>query len=325
MDRRTFFKLIPALAAISHTQRLLPCSAAGNILPFPLNELRKTSIDNPKRNALPELKYIQDAADACTAKDFASYCTAKGEAAQKMRIKFAILNYFNEAFSCVRRSIESVQPRRGETHLFLLYNMGYVVKTPSSTFGIDICHPRAAELADKLDFLLITHNHSDHYSQPLIEALKRNGIPIVSNFIDTLHYSPGGRTFTFGEISVKTKCCDHNKRLEKFVLAYEIECGESAGNAIIFHSGDACSNLQALPDKTPDVFIPHLAVGMDIPKCAKETIKPKSILLSHILELGHEIGKWRWPISLGFKIANKCGSVPAYTPLWGDSFKITKA
>ena len=130
MDRRTFFKLIPALAAISHTQRLLPCSAAGNILPFPLNELRKTSIDNPKRNALPELKYILDAADACTAKDFASYCTAKGEAAQKMRIKFAILNYFNDAFSCVQRSIESVQPRRGETHLFLLYNMGYVVKTP---------------------------------------------------------------------------------------------------------------------------------------------------------------------------------------------------
>ena len=161
------------------------------------------------------------------------------------------------------RSIKNVPPRRGETHLFLLYNMGYVVKTPSSTFGIDICHPRAAELADKLDFLLITHNHSDHYSQPLIEALKRNGIPIVSNFIDTLHYSPGGRTFTFGEISVKTKCCDHNKRLEKFVLTYEIDCGESAGNAIILYSGDACSNSQAPPDATRRIYT-HFAVGLDI-------------------------------------------------------------
>lgn len=95
------------------------------------------------------------------------------------------------------RSIKNVHPRRGKTQLFLLYKIGYDVETPSTTFGIDIFHPRASKFADKLNFLLITHNHSDHYFQPLIEALKRNGIPIVSNFIDTLHYSPGGRTFTF--------------------------------------------------------------------------------------------------------------------------------
>lgn len=78
------------------------------------------------------------------------------------------------------------------------------------------------------------------------------------------------------------------------------------------------------PRTPPDAFIPTLRLDWTL-KCAKETIKPKPILLSHILELGHEIGKWRWPISLGFKIANKCEPVPAYTPLWGDSFKITDA
>ena len=172
------------------------------------------------------------------------------------------------------RSIKNVPPRRGKTQLFLLYKIGYDVETPSTTFGIDIFHPRAAELADKLDFLLITHNHSDHYSQPLIEALKRNGIPIVSNFMDTLHYSPGGRTFTFGEISVKTKCRRHNKRLEKFVLAYEIDCGKSAGNAIILYSGDACSNSQAPPDATRCIY-PPLGGGYGHSKVRKRNNKTK--------------------------------------------------
>ena len=95
------------------------------------------------------------------------------------------------------RSIKNVYPRRGKTQPFLLYKIGYDVETPSTTFGIDIFHPRAAELADKLDFLLITHNHSDHYSQPLIEALKRNGIPSQATLLTPLHHSLGGRTFTF--------------------------------------------------------------------------------------------------------------------------------
>lgn len=161
------------------------------------------------------------------------------------------------------RSIKNVHPRRGKTQLFLLYKIGYDVETPSTTFGIDIFHPRASKFADKLDFLLITHNHSDHYFQPLIEALKRNGIPIVSNFIDTLHYSPGDRTFTFWGNLNKDKVCRHNKRLEKFVLAYEIDCGKSAGNAIILYSGDACSNSQAPPDATRRIYT-HFAVGLDI-------------------------------------------------------------
>lgn len=62
--------------------------------------------------------------------------------------------------------------------------------------------------------------------------------------------------------------------------------------------------------RPPDAFIPHFAVDQS---AQMKKIKPKAILLSHILELGHEIGKWRWPISLRLKIANKCGPVPVYT------------
>lgn len=189
MDRRTFFKLIPALAAISHTQRLLPCSAAGNILPFPLNELRKTSIDNPKRNALPELKYIQDAADACTAKDFDSYCTTGGEVGREKHIKSSILNYFRVDSPYMLRSIKNVHPRRGKTQLFLLYKIGYDVETPSTTFGIDIFHPRASKFADKLNFLLISTTAMTTILN-LFRNPKEQRHPITSNFVDTFASLP---------------------------------------------------------------------------------------------------------------------------------------
>lgn len=154
----------------------------------------------------------------------------------KMREKFAILRYFDDAFSKTAEWIKNGKPRRGEVQLGLVYNMGYVVKTPTLTFAIDLCHPRAAEIADNLDFLLITHNHQDHLSLPLINTLKKAGKPIVQNYMDTPHYSAGNRRLKFGDATILTKCCDHNRRLERFVLTYEIDCGKSAGNARIFHT-----------------------------------------------------------------------------------------
>ena len=102
-----------------------------------------------------------------------------------MREKFAILRYFDDAFSKTAEWAKNSKPRRGETHLRLVYNMGYVIKTPALTFAIDLCHPRAAEIAGSLDFLLITHNHQDHICQPLISALKKAGKPVVQNYMDT--------------------------------------------------------------------------------------------------------------------------------------------
>lgn len=87
------------------------------------------------------------------------------------------------------RSIKNVHPRRGKTQLFLLYKIGYDVETPSTTFGIDIFHPRASKFADKLNFLLISTT-----AVPTILNLFRNPKeqrhPITSNFVDTFASLP---------------------------------------------------------------------------------------------------------------------------------------
>lgn len=83
------------------------------------------------------------------------------------------------------RSIKNAPPpRRGKTQLFLLYKIGYDVETPSTTFGIDIFHPRASKFADKLNFLLISTTAVTTILN-LFRNPKEQWHPITSNFVDT--------------------------------------------------------------------------------------------------------------------------------------------
>ena len=81
----------------------------------------------------------------------------------------------------------------------------------------------------------------------------------------------------------------------KLVTAYEVDCGEDAGNAVIFHSGDGRNHNQLEPEKPVDFFVFHVSVGLNIQK-AIDKIRPQYAVLSHAWELGHKVEKWRWTI-----------------------------
>ena len=66
-----------------------------------------------------------------------------------------------------------------------------------------------------------------------------------------------------------------------------------------------------------DVFIPHLAVGLDMAAAVKK-IAPKEVLMSHILELGHAITKWRWSYEYGINECEKLQREGVYLPVWGE-------
>ncbi|MBQ7030644.1 MAG: hypothetical protein IJN32_10405 [Thermoguttaceae bacterium] len=51
-------------------------------------------------------------------------------------------------------------------------------------------------------------------------------------------------------------------------------------------------------------------------------MKPKLTLLSHILELGHEIDKWRWSYKYGLGICAKCASDSVLLPVWGEKIVV---
>ena len=75
------------------------------------------------------------------------------------------LYYYRQSFNKVRNEIKKTKVAPGTVAIWSLYNMGYIVKTPSHLFGIDITHKHIEEIAKDLEFVLVTHKHGDHTNQ----------------------------------------------------------------------------------------------------------------------------------------------------------------
>ena len=99
-----------------------------------------------------------------------------------------IIYFYRSAFDRVMDGIKNSKVENGTAAIWLLYNMGYVVKTPSGCFAIDISHRWAKELAPYIDFLCVTHKHSDHYNNDLIQAMFDLGKPVLSNYLKDTTY-----------------------------------------------------------------------------------------------------------------------------------------
>ena len=266
---------------------------------------------------------IQRSVDRLEAKDFNDYFNGSAENAARWIAERGVLRFLDAGFDKILREVPTTEVAEGTVVFWQIYNMGYVVKTPTQTFAVDVRHRRAPELEPLVDFTLITHNHGDHFTRSFCQAMEAAGKPVVSNFLDNRWKTgPDGGEYAFGDVKIRVNLVDHNAKLRRFVSTYEIDCGAATGNRVVYHVGDACNFAQLTPEKPVDVFIPHLAVGLDVPKCVNETLKPKLTLLSHILELAHDIDKWRWSYKYGLGICAKCASDTVLLPVWGEKIVV---
>ena len=238
--------------------------------------------------------------------------------------QWGLMQYYNMALDKLLAEIPATKVRKGEVAVWQLYNMGYVVKTQTQCFGIDLYHKHAERLAPMIDFMMITHNHADHYSKALVAELERQGKAVYSNFWGKRHRVKTGDVITIGDISIKVTTVDHNATLKNFVNTYEVNCyDKQSDDYVIFFSGDAYNYEQLNPSGKIDLFVPHLAVGLNMPK-AIEKIKPTEVLMSHILELGHSITQWRWSYEYGINECEKLKREGVYLPVWGEMIRLKR-
>ena len=84
------------------------------------------------------LKKIQKMADDCTSDFFESYIASLDQSAE-MREKYdPMLAFYRLSLDHVINAIKTTTVENGTTCIWQLYNMGYIVKTPTTCFGIDI-------------------------------------------------------------------------------------------------------------------------------------------------------------------------------------------
>ena len=232
--------------------------------------------------------------------------------------------WYDAAFEKVLNEVKSEQVAPGEVKLYLVYNMGYVVKTPTHCFGVDIHHRRACELVPYLEFALVTHNHRDHSTPDFLAAMNAAGKKVYSAFFPSYGgYSkePEREIRLADDLTIHISESDHNANLRRFVTPFEVVCGTGNDTCVILHSGDTCDARQLHPRSAKvDFHMVHPRVGLDVRESARDTVKPDVTLISHLLELHHPFDKWRWSFADGYEEAEKVRSVgkTAYVPMWGD-------
>lgn len=268
---------------------------------------------------------MQKYADSFTHTYFKEYLgTTKGTEKEKSIESWGLMRFYNLALEKLLKEIPETKVKKGEVVMWQLYNMGYVVKTEKQCFGIDLYHKHAELLAPMIDFLLITHRHGDHFSRNLVMEMERQGKAVYSNFWGRRHRVKTGDVITIGDISIKVTTVDHNATLKNFVNTYEVNCyDKQSDDYVIFFSGDAYNHEQLNPSGKIDLFVPHLAVGLNMPK-AIEKINPTEVLMSHILELGHSITQWRWSYEYGINECEKLKRKGVYLPVWGEKIVLKR-
>ncbi|WP_294082702.1 MBL fold metallo-hydrolase [Proteiniphilum sp. UBA5384] len=261
-----------------------------------MQEFRKTSpllLDDKRLAFLNEFQTYSDSLENTT---FKKYLDSPKEEAYRMENTIPMLYFYREAFDKVLYEVKNTKVKDGTALVWLLYNMGFVVKTPSGCFGIDIEHRLAEQLEPYLDFLVVTHNHRDHYDPKLLEALNRNGKPILSNFYekDQRYLSTTPTSHIIGNFTIRTDISDHltDPKLPDFVTLFRIDCGEDSGNFSILHCGDSGFNPERFKNVQGPVSMAVIRWGApresNIFGTGEGQIQTDYAILSHLIELRHK-------------------------------------
>lgn len=275
-----------------------------------------------------ELAAFQKDVDDTTPYDYMAFRAAGlGLTENQRRAAFAAhpgLRRYDEAFDKVLAEVqEAVVTDR--PFVWLVYNMGIVVKTPRTTFAIDLAHRQDVRFAPVLDFTCVTHNHEDHVGTAFLRAMDEQQKTIVSNFLGNYgavrgKRMPGGYTrrrkvLKIGDVSIRTALADHNGYLRDFTTTLEI----TVGGWTLYHTGDVSNVGQLKPVREPDLWVVHPRCGLDVADGVAK-FHPKLVAIGHLCEFGHARDQWRWTVADGqteAARARKAGA-KAVVPLWGE-------
>jgi len=283
------------------------------------NPLHWNPAERQKRYAI-----LQRAADACSGDTYKSFLPTinAGHPPSLPHDNTAALAYLRQATNHAINEVHNFPVTRGLA-LWHFYNMGYVIKTPHTTFGIDLHFHGAERLADSLDFLLVSHEHQDHWTSALLDRMADAKKPLITRFHNRGTRLSQPTNLQFPHASVNITIGDHhfgNNRAINDMLIFDLQFPiENHRSLRLIHCGDN-SNLDKLPliGPTPvDAFIFHIKVGLSAP-AAFDRLQPRFLLPAHILELAHPIDQYRWSFADALDVTQSIPQNRVRLLTWGE-------
>jgi hypothetical protein len=281
-----------------------------------------------RRKRIHFLQEVCETLPSSTYREYMSAWNGTKKKADALEREHPALYYLRTAIVHAIQNIRQTRVKRGLA-LWYVYNMGYVFKTPETCFGIDL-HGRDVELlANDLDFLLITHNHKDHYSEPLLKAMIAAKKPVITRWYPDSILVKHPDEFRFGTVRVKVDIGDHWRYvpllMKNTMLMFQIDCGETTNHCTIYHSGDNSTLKKMRPDRPVDLLFLHVHVlGMPVETVIRH-LSPRKTFVSHVMELHHPSTSpiiRRWSYDYAFKRMQDISEAEASVLTWGERWLV---
>ena len=261
---------------------------------------------------------------------FQAYLKMNAADAEKTEEDNAIMSIYRFSFDRVLEQVKNTTVAYGTAEIWMLYNMGYIVKTPSVCFGVDINHYYASKLEPYLDFICVTHADNDHIDTPLMNAMASAGKPVISNFFTASAQwcSQSATTYRIGDTEIRTCITDENATDLNCTTIFRFSLGEDSGNFRFMHPGDSSfdpAQFAYVGGGEVDLLILRSGQKAEANILGSGTGKviPTYIFLAHQIELRHYIEKSPMRATILGSLENKdknFGSYASrtYLPFWGE-------
>ena len=249
------------------------------------------------------------------------------------RTSASVQDFYNYMMEKVRTEIRDTV-KEGAL-VWMMYNDGYIVKTPDCVFAFDLIDgcslwltKLAPDLIDRIKVLFVTHSHGDHFSGSIVNRVKANGgyvvVPSENYSIGNVSLAPSDAV-TLSGLNVRAYYGLHNVPLRM----YEVTCPNGLK---FFHTGDEQTTMylpyiERLDLLMLDAWINESGSSSAVVGMSKslDKLKPMIMIPGHIQELNHDgpihSAIYAWPLA----VADASISTDVRVMAWGERLAVTRS
>jgi L-ascorbate metabolism protein UlaG (beta-lactamase superfamily) len=267
------------------------------------------------------LAQVQAAADLLAPEDYTRYRLAwnDGTSTAGEMENAGVLGHLRRSADHAVAEFRGTRVLRGMA-LWLVYNMGCLVRTPNAAFGIDLSFHGAEKLVGDIDFLLTTHEHIDHFTPALLRAMIDARKPCFTRWFAGSTILSAPTTLQLGHVQVDVTIGDHQHRRPEACNNMLMFFIRERGGATLLHTGDNSNAAKLTENLRPDLFMFHMGSGLAVAEAVRR-VDAKLSLPAHVSELEHSPHPpqaWRYPFSYARNTVDDFPDTTVPVLSWGE-------